>query len=194
MTLETNSQYKFQISSKYFIFFLAILVLGTIFSAIFGIIIEVFNLSNSSEGMILILVGITLSPFTIILFLYFYLPSKNILIIESDQVTLKTYRDSRIYRWENIKSIMVKFDPQGKGGTGIGSAITSAIDAVVESISDERSNTTGRISFELISVEDKKKLKFLYLKFGESTPLIEKITELTKTEPQKEKYVRKWEL
>jgi hypothetical protein len=194
-TLENNSQYNFQSSSKYLIIFLGILALGTILAIVIGIIIEILNLSTASDGMLLFVVGLGLSPFTVILFLYFYLPTKNILTLESDQVTIKTYRELRSYHWVNVESMKVKFHPEGKkGGSGIGSAITQAVDAIAESVRDERSDASGKITFELKSNQDKKKLTFMNLKFGDCLPLIEKISELTKIDPQKEKFVRKWEL
>lgn len=95
MNLNNNIQYNFKSTSKYFAIFLGILALSTILGPIIGIIIELLHIFD--YGIILVVVGVALSPFTIILFLNFYLPSKNILTLENDQIILKTYRELRSY-------------------------------------------------------------------------------------------------
>lgn len=85
---------------------------------------------------------------------------------------------------------MIRFHPESEKV----SVVTAVIDAVSETLRDERLDAAGKMTFELVSDHDKKKLTFMYLKFNQCVPLIEKITEITKIDAQKSKFERLWKL
>jgi hypothetical protein len=196
MNSRENTVFIFQTSAKSNILIMGVLALGIFSLILIGIAIELFGLMEPNIGLFIAITGLFFSPFAIIGFLYFYIPSKNVLFLDKKDIGYKAYRDSDSISWKELKSLKIQFHPPGKVGGDdlVSSLIIASMEAVSETIDDKEKNIVGKITVELYYNEDKKKLRFFNLLPADIGLLGEKITKFTKIKPEKQKYILFWQL
>jgi hypothetical protein len=196
MNSQENTVFIFQTSAKSNILIMGILTVGSLSLILIGIIVELFGLIEPNIGLFLATTGSAFFPFAIIGFLYFYIPSKNILFLDKKDIGYKAYRGSDSFSWKELKSLKIQFHPAGKvGGDEIASSlIIASMEAVSEAIDDKEKNAVGKISVELYYKEGKKKLHFFNLLPSDIGSLGEKVTKFTNIKPEKQKYLLFWQL
>ena len=191
-----NQAFTFKSTDRFLIIVSGIIAIAPIVSLLIGILLVIIN-SNDSVGLGMLLIIISeLGIFTIPVFFYYYLPSKNILKIGPNSLELQTYKETISFELDEIKSIKIKFDPASNSSSGglIDAVVTGTLDAISQSLKGEEEKIKGKFTIEVNSSDKKKKIKFMFVRFGDSFPLINKLSDFTKIDAQKTKYERMWNL
>lgn len=180
------------------IIFSVLLVLVTLAIIVDGavdmLIADLSNGTKHSTGIVEVVFGTVLLPFSLLIFIWFYLPTRNKLIIGTNRITIENYREKRDYDWNVIHSLHVQFIPASGGGSSgdLVSVLLEVADEVANSLQGENDNQSGKVKIEVKTAGEKNKVMFLFLRFKETFPLIDKIVELTNKQPIAEKYKRNW--